>query len=136
MDENRPPSAPDSVTLEDDSGREARKHPDFTADILSALAHEHRRAIVAALLNAPGTTLEYDALVDSVAARIEADDADRSSAEARQRLRIGLHHLHLPKLQAAGIVDFEAEPGSVQFVGDDLVQDLMTLVESHDSSES
>ena len=103
--------------------------------ILSAVANEHRRAILNALDTAPDNTLEYDTLVDRVADRIRDEDAERVSDEHRQRVRIALHHTHLPKLDEARIIDYEGDTGHVEFVGGALEQEILTLVEPYDSHE-
>jgi len=103
--------------------------------ILSAVANEHRRAILDALDTAPDNTLEYDALVERVADRIRDEDAERVSDEHRQRVRIALHHTHLPKLDEARIIDYEGDTGHVEFVGGALEQEILTLVEPYDSHE-
>ncbi|MEA5389126.1 hypothetical protein VB773_20695 [Haloarculaceae archaeon H-GB2-1] len=66
---------------------------------------------------------------------IRDEDTERVTDEHRQRVRIALHHTHLPKLEEAGIIDYEAETRHVQFDGGELEQDLLTLVESHDTNE-
>ena len=103
--------------------------------ILSAVADEHRRAILDALDTAPDNTLEYDALVERVADRIRDEDAERVSDEHRQRVRIALHHTHLPKLDEARIIDYEGDTGHVEFVGGALEQEILTLVEPYDGNE-
>ncbi|RQG94798.1 hypothetical protein EA472_22075 [Natrarchaeobius oligotrophus] len=85
--------------------------------------------------NASEGTLAYDALVDHVTDRVRDEDADRVSDEQRQRVRIALRHTHLPKLEEARIIDYEAETGRVRFVGGKLERDLLTLVKPYDIHE-
>ncbi|AXR82609.1 DUF7344 domain-containing protein [Natrarchaeobaculum sulfurireducens] len=99
------------------------------------MANEYRRAILDALDNAPEKTLGYDVLVERVADRVRNEDANRESAEHRQRVRVALHHTHLPKLDEARILEYEAETGHVQFVGGELEQKILTLVEPYDVDE-
>lgn len=79
--------------------------------------------------------MEFDALVERVADRLEEVDVEGGSDEYRRRIRIALHHTHLPKLEEARIVDHEAETGQVRFVGGTLERDLLGLIESHDVDE-
>jgi len=122
-------------SIEGVSGSSARKAPNSTDTILSAVANEHRRAILSALVNAPDRKLDYDALVNRVADQVRDDDAERVSDEHRQRVRIALHHTHLPKLDEARIIDYEANTGHVQFVGGELERTILSLVESDDAHE-
>ena len=103
--------------------------------ILSVVANEHRRAILDALDDAFEKTLEFDVLVDRVANRIRDEDAKRKSVEHRQRVRIALHHTHLPKLDEARIIDYEAETGHIQYIGGELEKKILTLFEPHDVHE-
>lgn len=102
---------------------------------LSAVANEYRRAILTAVTDASEQTLEYDALVDRVVDQVRDEDAERMVDEQRQRVRIALHHTHLPKLDEAQIIDYEAETLSVQFVGGELERKILQLVESSDVHE-
>jgi len=45
------------------------------------------------------------------------------------------HHTHLPKLEEAQIIDYETETGHIQFVGGELEQQILTLVEPYDTPE-
>ena len=103
--------------------------------ILSAVGNEHRRAILNTLTSDPDETVEFDALVERVADRVGDGDTERESDDHRQRVRIALHHTHLPKLEDARMIEHEAETGHVRFVGGQLEQQLLTLVESSDASE-
>ena len=114
------------------SKREGPPSPD---GLLSAVAHEYRRATLELLQGASDETLAYDALVDGVADRVRDEDAARASDDHRRRVRIALHHTHLPKLEEAGMVDHEAHTGHVQFVGGELERELLSLVEPDDSHE-
>ncbi|TMT79173.1 hypothetical protein E2L06_19885 [Haloterrigena sp. H1] len=85
--------------------------------------------------NAAEKTLEYDVLVDRVADRVRNEDEKWESDEHRQRVRIALHHTHLPKLDEARIIDYEAETGHVQFVGGELEQKILALIQPYDVHE-
>lgn len=135
MDENVGREVSNRQEIDNFSSPTERQRPISPDRILSAVGNEHRRAILNSLNGASNKTLEYDVLVDRVADRIRDEDAERESDEHRQRVRIALHHTHLPKLEEVRIIDYEAETGHVQFVGGELEQDLLTLVESHDINE-
>lgn len=66
----------------------------------AALADTHRREILLAL-----------AAGDDDAAPLDALDA--VSAPATDRLRLAMHHTHLPKLEAAGLVEWDRSGLSV-----------------------
>lgn len=131
MDENLEQGTADIGTDDGHPGLSEGEHPPSPDTILSAVANEHRRAVIDSLSATAGEKLEYDTLVDHVADRIRNEDAQRTADEHRQRTRIALHHTHLPKLEEARIVDYEANTGRVQFVGGDLEQEILMVVKSY-----
>lgn len=135
MDENAERGASDLQGFDDFPNRAGQERPISPDAILSAVADEHRRAVIDALNSASNSTLGYEALVDHVADRVSDEDAERESDEHRQRIRIQLHHAHLPKLDEVGVIDYEAETRHVQFVGGELEQELLTLVKSYNGDE-
>jgi DNA-binding transcriptional ArsR family regulator len=135
MDGNAERGVSDRQEIDDFSSPADREQPSSPDRILSAVGNEYRRAILDSLTRASDRILEYDALVERVADMIRDEDTKRVSDEHRQRVRIALHHTHLPKLEEAGIIDYEAETRHVQFVGGELEQDLLALIGSHDSNE-
>ena len=135
MDGNPERETRDIHSIDKFCGSSAHKKSTPSDTILSAITDEHRRALLKELDTAPDNTLDFDALVDRVADRIRDEDVDGVSDEHRQRVRIALHHTHLPKLAEARIIDYEADTGHVQFVGGALEQEILTLVEPYDSHE-
>jgi len=135
MNESRESETDESQSIETGSDSVERARPISLDTILSAVANEHRRAILDALDNASNGELTFGALVARVADRVRDEDAKPVSDEHRQRVRIALHHTHLPKLEAARMIDHETETGQVQFVGGALERDLLTLVEPYEERE-
>ena len=135
MDKSRELSTRDIQSTNEGDGTSPGGDTSSPDAILSAVANDHRRAILHALATAAEKTLAYDVLEDRVADRVRHDGVSPNSAEHRQRVRITLHHVHLPKLEKVGIIDYEAETGDIQFVGGDLENDLLTLVESYETVE-
>jgi hypothetical protein len=134
MEESRERGTHDVQSIDVGSGSSGRERPISPDTILSAVGNEHRRAILNAVTNASEQTLAYDALVDRVADRVRDED-ERVSDEHRQRARIALRHTHLPKLEEAQMIDYEGTTGHVQFVGGELEQEILRLVEPYDAHE-
>ena len=108
-----------------------RERPISPEKILSAVGNEYRLAVLDSLSRASDGILGYDELIERVADRVRDEGTERESDEHRQRIRIALHHTHLPKLEDVRIVDYEAETGQVQFVGGKFEQEILTLIESY-----
>jgi len=135
MDENQGRGTRDLQEIDDLSGPAKREQSIPPDEVLSAVANEQRRAIIDSLNSASEKTLDYDTLVDRVADTVRDEDVERASDEQRQRVRIALRHTHLPKLKEIRVIDYEAETDHVQFVGGEMVQEVLTLVKSYDTDE-
>lgn len=78
-------------------------------EVVDCLAAERRRATLAALRNRGGRASRR-ALARAVAAR---DAGEEPSGDDVEAALVALHHGHLPKLAAAGLVEYDAETGTV-----------------------
>lgn len=76
-------------------------------DVYGLLSDERRRASVAVLADR-GDEIELSRLASAVAERIGDESAD-PSAETVDRMRISLHHCHLPKLAEAGLIAYDVD---------------------------
>lgn len=104
-------------------------------EVLSAIANEQRRAVLRELDHTDGNAMAFDTLADHVAAQVRADDGGRLADDHRERVRAALHHIHLPKLDACGIIVHDTETMQVRSVSGELGRELLTVVESHDVCE-
>lgn len=90
-------------------------------EALELLADERRRRLLRHLAESDGT-----ATVDQL---VTVLDADAPSPEAlgrtRDRLAADLHHVHLPKLHAAGLVEYRHREGTVRYRSNDRIEALL-----------
>lgn len=78
--------------------------------VFDLLRHDYRHAIVAILHET--SPIARQKLVATLAARGfgMVDDAEgRTELTAHRRIRIALHHNHLPRLDEAGVVEYDDE---------------------------
>lgn len=83
---------------------------DDADEVFTALSSRHRRAVLA-VLGSEGTA-SRDELARAVSERVPDGSREDSAAVAAS-----LHHTHLPKLAAAGLVDYDAATGTVRLTG-------------------
>jgi len=83
---------------------------DGWGEVLACIADEECRAVLAVLENQTGA-VSTDELPRTVAA--QSGDCDRSA----DRVRVRLYHVVLPKLDDAGLVDYDPEEGAVTYRG-------------------
>ncbi|MFB6165275.1 MAG: hypothetical protein ABEJ31_08970 [Haloarculaceae archaeon] len=86
--------------------------------LLGALADERRRRVVEYFRTADADSASVAELVDHAA------DRDGETGP-RERLAVRLHHVTLPKLEAAGIVAFDHEGATVRYRGGPLAGRLL-----------
>lgn len=92
-----------------------------TEDVLLALAPRQRRLLVAYLENQDADVNGVDALVDHL--------TDQSAGlRAERQVELALHHVHLPLLEAHGLLEYAPEQGRVRYDGHPLVGPVLALV--------
>jgi|AntRauMinimDraft_3_1070383.scaffolds.fasta_scaffold00075_29 hypothetical protein len=82
-------------------------------DVYSVMANELRRNALAVIANEP-TGMDVSRLVEEVADRIEAAKTEAASDEVVQEVRQSLHHIHMPKMVSAGLVEYDDESRTVK----------------------
>ena len=98
-----------------------------TDKLLSLLAEECRREIVRHLSRNSTSAVSLDELVSEISNTV-ADSGEGDSPTA-DTLRIELHHKHLPKLDAMGILDYDPRSHTVRYQGSTDVEALLRAVE-------
>jgi DNA-binding transcriptional ArsR family regulator len=81
--------------------------------VLESLA-DRRQRIILTTLPKDGEPVDRDELVTTVAGKIRKYSQKDVS---EQQLRIDLHHRHLPKLEAAGLLEYDVDAGTVAYQG-------------------
>lgn len=94
------------------SGIKKHQNPD---ELFTVLGSERRRILIAVLgeRSAPVTT---DALAEAVASREVTDP----TGDLVERVRVSLYHVHLPKLDDAGLVQYDSDRSVVYRIADGL----------------
>lgn len=69
-----------------------------------------RRRIVCDVLANEGASITFEKLAEAVAAR----EREESKPATEDEVRIALHHIHLPKLASAGVIDYDAETKQIE----------------------
>ncbi|GAA0197955.1 ArsR family transcriptional regulator [Haladaptatus pallidirubidus] len=87
-----------------------------TDEIFDVLGHSHRRHALSALMNCNGKATVTE-LVEKTSYRIETPP---------ERVEVGLHHSHLPRLEGLGVVEYDSETNVVELT--DTASDLEPFV--------
>lgn len=103
-------------------------HPDdLPLDVLFELLKNRRRRRVLRYLDRKSSTVDLGTLAEALAAE-ENDTSPRAlSSSERKRVYICLYQCHLPKLDDAGVIEFDSNRGTITKTP--LVSDLLNYVE-------
>jgi len=95
-------------------------------ECLDLLGSERRQTVLERLVAADGRTHSLRSLSTAVA-EIERDS--EIGAIPADRVSISLHHAHLPKLDDAGVIDYDSEEQRVTYLGSPAVEKWLELVD-------
>jgi len=93
-------------------------------DVFDLLANDCRCRVCLFLRRADVEVATLSDLVDAL--------ASEATPEERDRLAINLHHRHLPKLDDAGIVDYDSRSNTARYWGQPTVEKWAEHVEAVD----
>lgn len=93
-------------------------------EIFRALANPTRRQLIA-YIDACEASVTFDELTEYLSASINSSEELAGSADLNN-VAIELHHVHLPKLEAIGLVDISEEPTCRMVRGTDLLDQVAT----------
>ncbi|RBI62473.1 hypothetical protein DMJ13_11485 [halophilic archaeon] len=87
-------------------------------ELLQIVADRHRRSVLYCLQDANEDVASFDELREHLLARdLDIDDSERAT--------IALHHRILPRLEDAGLVEYDARSDTVRYREDDLAERLL-----------
>lgn len=76
-------------------------------EVFRALSNQRRRKALCVLVR-ESTPMDLDSLTGSVA-ETEVDDGEEVPKELSTNVRMTLYHMHLPKLDELGLIEFDSE---------------------------
>ena len=99
-------------------------NPETIDEIFQALSNATRRHLLA-YLDDREEHVTSDELVEYLSATTESRDEPASSADPNG-IAVRLHHQHLPKLEASGLVEIAEKPTGRMVRGTDLLDQVAT----------
>lgn len=92
--------------------------------VFELVADSHRHAIFAYLENTDDGRATVSDLAAYVSQCVSAGNAPAQTA-------VQLHHVHLPKIDRANLINYDPEQNTVEYIGHPLVEDCLTLAEKY-----
>lgn len=96
-----------------------------TDDAYELVANRRRRRVLACLRDAPDGVASVDQLTEYVEA---CEGPSAAGPTDMTRIRVELHHMHLPKLRDHGVVEYDERSDTVRYVGDERVERVLDSV--------
>jgi len=82
--------------------------------VFDLLADDRRRYVWEYLSGRSGNRIPLDELTDQVSSD-ESAVGTTASVDARRAIRVSLHHVHLPKLADAGLLEYDTRSNVVHY---------------------
>jgi hypothetical protein len=106
--------APPEPDVDESHDTEAEQVDDLPLDVTFEVLKNRRRRLVLEYLRDTEETVTIGELAEHIAA-IENDiSVKQLNAQQRKRVYIGLYQCHLPKMDDAGVVDFDQNRGRIE----------------------
>ena len=96
--------------------------------LFEVLADGHRRRVLDYLDDTDDEVATFSDLVDHV-----ADRGGEETPADRDRIAVNLHHNHLPKLESAGVLEWDPRSEMVRYRGGPVVGEWVELALAHES---
>lgn len=106
--ESPEPSTPEGASVE------STDEDELTLDIVFALLENQRRRDTLHYLEANDGSARLDELAEAIAAKENDVEIPHLTSQQRKRVYIALYQCHLPKLDGAGVIDYEQARGTIE----------------------
>lgn len=104
--------------------------PHVTGTLFEAMANQRARYVLSYLGSVSVDVLDLEDVADGVAEREVEAGAATDVEDCLHHVTVALHHNHLPKLDHAGIIDYDPRSKTVRKWGDDRIETCLELFEA------
>ena len=108
----------------DCSKRETKLSTERIDTLLRTIANRYRRQILRHAVSADKDVINHEDVVDYlIDCNPELEENDR------KRLRTKLHHVALPRLADAGLIDYDQRSQTIRYCGDPFIEKQISVIE-------
>lgn len=93
--------------------------------MLVLVADRHRRQLLHYLIENGGTVFKRDELIEFL-----RDQTATSHQRPNDTLAVDLHHTHLPRLDEAGVIEYNPHDGTIQYHHVEQIKQLLAFIEA------
>lgn len=103
--------------------------PDTIHDLLSSA---RRRHLISYLLERQDETVAVDDVIDWLT---REEHPDRGPIAHRERVAIDIHHVHIPKLANAGVIEHDPVAETIRYDGPEALASLLAATKEFEATE-
>lgn len=100
-------------------------------ETLPLLANDERYRLVRYLIEQTPRTVTVDQVAEALVTR-SGDSPAGPGSDPLESIRIAVVHRHVPKLEAAGVITYRAESGTLEYHRDPTLESLVRCIEDMD----
>lgn len=100
--------------------------------IYDALGNHRRRLVMHHLRSTPDGVSSFDAVKNQVVEWERETDRGIDSSDLERRLAANLHHVHLPKLEEYGIIEYDWRSKAIRYRPGDVLEAHLDLAAERD----
>ncbi|WP_226042118.1 winged helix-turn-helix domain-containing protein [Natrinema sp. DC36] len=89
------------------------------------MADPCRRSILTQLIDSEATTVPADTLVDRISPEIPSSETAATHADS---LLVDVHHIHLPKLEEANLIEYDPRTKTIRYSPNGRVERVLQFV--------
>jgi hypothetical protein len=97
-----------------ESNAQGGENPELTLDVIFQILKNSRRRLVLQYLRDNGGTSTLSDVAEHIAAIENGINPEQLNSDQRKRVYVGLYQCHLPKMDEAGVIDYNQSRGNIE----------------------
>lgn len=94
--------------------------------IFDVLRNEHRLRVLLVLMQASGSVTTIEEIADHL--HEWEEERGSSTPLSKKQIRLDLYHIHVPKLAATDLIDYDGSTGTITYQGSDRLERILSVV--------
>lgn len=100
--------------------------------ILSLLSDRHRRDLLRYLIESEDDTCTHDKCIGYITRQ---EERRRGERPGHDEIAAALHHIHIPKLSDAGVVEYDGRSQEIRYWGNDRLEKWLQQIQAAEDEE-
>lgn len=110
-----------------DTEEDSHQTPELSLDaVLNILSQRERRSTLNYLVDSSEEVVPIDEVVEQI---VQAESERIDKLPNRDHLELSLHHIHLPKLTEAGLLDYDSRSQQIRYKGNKQIERWLKYIQ-------